>query len=275
MLNHKQLIVNILRQTHLLRFANYILFLRNVLKNREANRRFLIAHPGSKVPPIRLAYEAYNYTTWQGYLDLGTAHARLLHKLIDENISQAEVKVCEWGCGPARVIRHLVNLPGHGKVELFGTDYDEETIRWCRENIPDISFLKNGLTPPLPFSTDSLDVVYAISVLTHLSEEMQLAWVRELFRVLRPNGILIVTTNGNLVSNDKLLPHEKALYEDGKLVTRDKDKEGAKLFSAFHPPEYIKQVFFKDFDILIHIDDPRTYSLLQDVWVARKNCSSS
>ena len=57
-------------------------------------------------------------------------------------------------------------------------------------------------------------------------------------------------------------------------VTRSKNKEGAKLFSAFHPPEYIKHVLLADFEILLHIDDPRPYNLLQDIWVARKNPSS-
>lgn len=274
MLNGKQLIARVLRQSRLLRFANYILFQRMVLKTRKANSSFLTAHPDFKVPPLRLAYEAYNHTYWQGYFDMGIAHAKLILKLINENVEQTEVRVCEWGCGPARVIRHLTNLPCNSMLELVGTDYDQKTIRWCRENIPDISFLKNSLVPPLPFNANSFEVVYAISVLTHLSEKMHLDWVKELFRVLRPKGILIVTTNGELATNGKLLPHEKALYERGKLVTRSKDKEGAKLFSAFHPPEYIKHVLLADFEILLHIDDPRPYNLLQDVWVARKNPSS-
>lgn len=274
MSNNKQIIVNVLRQTHLLRFANYILFLRMALKTRKANSRFLTVHPDFKVPPLRLAYEAYNHTYWHAYFDMGIAHAKLILKLINENVAQAEVRVCEWGCGPARIIRHLANLSSRSKLNLFGTDYDEETIRWCKNNIPNVSFFKNDSVPPLPFATNSLDVVYAISVFTHLSEIMHRDWVRELFRILRPNGILIITTNGNLASNGKLLLHEKELYEQGKLVTRGKDKEGAKLFSAFHPPEYIKRVLLSDFEILEHIDDPRPYNLLQDVWVARKNPSS-
>lgn len=91
MLDNKQIIANVLRQTHLLRFANFILFLKMVLKTRKANSRFLTVHPNFKVPPLRLAYEAYNYTYWQNYFDLGIAHAKLILKLIDENTLCANI----------------------------------------------------------------------------------------------------------------------------------------------------------------------------------------
>jgi SAM-dependent methyltransferase len=52
------------------------------------------------------------------------------------------------------------------------------------------------MNPPLPFEDASFDLVYSISVFTHLDEEMQDAWLNELKRVLRPGGILIITVHG-------------------------------------------------------------------------------
>ena len=81
-------------------------------------------------------------------------------------------------------MRHLVDeLPGS---EIAGTDYNPDTIAWCRANIAGIRFELNGLAPPLAFDDAQFDFVYGISVLTHLSEAMQFAWFDELHRVTKP-----------------------------------------------------------------------------------------
>jgi SAM-dependent methyltransferase len=42
--------------------------------------------------------------------------------------------------------------------------------------------------------TSTFDIVYAYSVFSHLNESVHLAWVQDLTRVLRPGGLLVVTT---------------------------------------------------------------------------------
>jgi hypothetical protein len=40
------------------------------------------------------------------------------------------------------------------------------------------------------------DCIYAISVFTHLSAELQDLWMKELRRIVRPGGHLLITTHG-------------------------------------------------------------------------------
>jgi ubiquinone/menaquinone biosynthesis C-methylase UbiE len=260
----------LLRKAHLLQLADKLMFVINVFKNKKLNQQFIAEHHDFIPPPAHLAYDAYNHTNMQEYYEMGLRHAGLISELIQEYIPRKEIKICEWGCGPARVIRHLAKIDGFEKIELFGTDYNGKTINWCIKNIENVRFSKNNLEPPLPHEPEMFDCVYAISVFTHLSEKMHYAWIEELFRILKPNGILIFTTHGDICAR-RLLAAQKAEYDAGNLVIKDLIQEGKKLFLAYHPPHFIKTKLLKNYLILKHISNTLQYQLEQEVWVARKN----
>jgi SAM-dependent methyltransferase len=89
--------------------------------------------------------------------------------------------ILEFGCGTGRVLRHFRNTSG---LRLAGTDANPKPIEWDRENLPNIEFYHNGLTPPLTFGDESFDLIYALSVFTHIPLELQRSWLDELRRVL-------------------------------------------------------------------------------------------
>lgn len=265
----KQVVSYYLRKFRLLQLADFLMFLRNVLKNRKSNRTFLKEHPGFIPPPAYLAFDAYNHTNWQAYYETGKVHAKLISDLIKEHITGNEIRICEWGCGPARVIRHLDRIEGFEKIERYGTDYNARSIKWCREHIKNVRFMVNNLDPTLPLEPGQFDCVYAISIFTHLSEEMHYAWIEELFRIMKPGGTLIFTTHGD-VSAARLLPEEREKYNSGQLVTKSSTKEGKKLFAAYHPPEWIRKRLLRNYDIVKHISDASGYQLGQEVWCVKK-----
>jgi SAM-dependent methyltransferase len=264
-----QIVANYLRTLHLLQSADYVMFAIDVLKNRKANKLFLAGHTDFIPPLAHLAYDAYNHTNWQLYYDMGLSHARLISDLTREHVSGDGIRICEWGCGPARIIRHLGEIPGFTRVELSGTDYNEETIAWCKKNIADVHFAKTGLEPPLPFETGALDCVYAISVFTHLSERMHYAWIEELFRIIRQDGILIFTTHGDTCAR-RLLPADRKKYDSGSLVIKSQVEEGKKHYVAYHPPQFIKNKLLQNHVVIRHISVPSEYDMEQEVWVVRK-----
>ena len=181
----------------------------------------------------------------------------------------SNLRLAEWGCGPARLIRHLTQIDGIGRIELHGYDYNSATIDWCKKNLEEISFHTCNLEPPLSAGSDYFDCVYALSVFTHLSEKMHYEWMDELFRVLRPGGVLIFTTHGNN-SAHRLLPDDRKTYEAGGLVVKGGVSEGKKHFLAYHPPAHIRNKLLKGKKILGHLESPDEYRLGQDVWIVRK-----
>lgn len=260
----------LLRKLRLLQFIDSIKLQIRIVQNRKKNKRFLSDYADFSVPPYHLAYDAYNHVNWQTYFDSGKEHARFIASMVNEYVPHdGTVKtICEWGCGPGRVIRHLHSYLNYNTVELYGTDYNEETVHWCQNNIQHINFAHNGLEPPLPFDEHHFDCIYAISVFTHLSERMHYAWIRELFRILKPTGIIILTTHGdNFVKF--LSVQDKKQYDVGELIVSDGIKEGKKWFHAVHSPIFMKNGLLKDYAIVRHITDQNVTGFEQDVWVVR------
>ncbi len=153
---------------------------------------------------------------------------------------------------------------------LYGADYNRRTIAWCRRNIAGVEFIDNDLSPPLPLPPEQMDCVYALSVFTHLSEAMHDAWRGELARVLRPGGVLILTTHGDCFRDRNLSATEQRDYDAGRLVVRGAVREGKKFYAAFHSPQFVRNRLLAGFDLLAHVPCPRDWALEQDVWVARK-----
>lgn len=102
--------------------------------------------------------------------------------------------VLDWGCGSCRVLRHVA---ARHRVDLNGVDIDADNIEWCKTAFPACSFRATNLDPPLPFATESIDLVYGISVFTHLREQDQFKWLEELRRITRPGGVLLFSLHGD------------------------------------------------------------------------------
>ena len=100
----------------------------------------------------------------------------------------------DFGCGSGRVLRHFAELSKD--VELWGCDIDRPSIEWLQEHLsPPLHVLTNDKRPPLDLPSEHFDLIYAISVFTHLTEEWS-SWLLELRRLLKPGGLLVATFLG-------------------------------------------------------------------------------
>jgi SAM-dependent methyltransferase len=84
-----------------------------------------------------------------------------------------------------------------------------ESLDWCRTNLPEVEYHHHGPLPPIAsLPAAGFDIIYAHSVFTHIPLERQVAWLRELERLLRPGGWLAATFLGS-AQQDALLNAEQ------------------------------------------------------------------
>ena len=102
-------------------------------------------------------------------------------------------RVLDFGCGCGRTLQSFPRVPGQA---VHGCDVNEPAVRWAGKHLPWARFEHTGFQPPLPYPDDHFDLVFAISVFTHLSEESQDAWLAELARVTRPGGVALLSILG-------------------------------------------------------------------------------
>jgi hypothetical protein len=104
-------------------------------------------------------------------------------------------------------------------------------------------------------------MLYAISVLTHLDESMQIRWLEDWRRIVRPGGVALVTYHGeDFVENT--LSGSSEYYKN--ILDQQKEKQGFAFIddkawsgifpefyqTAYHHTRYIKEVWSKYFDII-------------------------
>lgn len=265
---NKSSISSLLRSLRVLQPLDRLNYLRDWYRNRSNNQAFKREHPGVALPPDYLMYESFGLN-YHKYFVESKESAQWILDLAKDHIPLQGIHVLDWGCGPGRVIRQMKELLDRSS-SLYGTDYNKDSIAWCSANLPGIDFNLNGLEAKLPYASNTFDLIYGISIFTHLSEEKHQEWYAELHRVVKPGGIMILTTQGDHFLA-KLNPEEKAQYTSGQLVVRGKVKEGHRTYSAFQPPSYMRELFAHA-TIEKHLVRPVQpgRALPQDVWIVRK-----
>jgi SAM-dependent methyltransferase len=148
-------------------------------------------------------------------------------------------RVLDLGCGCGRVLRQWRSLPD--RVELHGVDTQEILVKEASRTVPRARVAVNALEPPLPYPDQSFDLVYCLSVFTHLDEPVSLRWRDEIRRILKPGGFWIVTTQGN-VYRPKLSRAERQVFDGGGVVCQRDAFRGLNLCQTFHPESYVRRV---------------------------------
>lgn len=107
---------------------------------------------------------------------------------------QTGMNLLDCGCGPGTITLGFAALIAPGTVT--GTDIGSSQISIAHENalkqgISNVDFLEGNIYE-LPFEDNSFDAAFSHAVLEHLQEPTKA--LLELFRVLKPGGVLGVRT---------------------------------------------------------------------------------
>ena len=177
----------------------------------------------------------------------------------------AASKILDLGCGCGRVVRHVRAMT---EAELVGMDYNARLIAWCHAYLPG-GFVRNGLQPPMPARDGEFDIVYLMSVFTHLGIKSQRAWLAELNRVTRPGGVVLLTFHDEDHSTLPLDPVIRETLAASGYYVANAQGEGSNFTATFQTRAFTQQLLSETFDVLEVIPSHET-QLMQALAVLRR-----
>lgn len=108
-------------------------------------------------------------------------------------------KVLDAACGEG----YGSNILSEAADIVVGMDIDAETVRLANEKYGSTKLTyKVGNAEKLPFENESFDVIVSFETIEHISEIAQENFLSEIRRVLRPDGLLIMSTPNKAIYTD-------------------------------------------------------------------------
>lgn len=209
------------------------------LEHRIARRPGERVNDGRPMPPSDLIVAVSGAADERWFSERGRADAATFMQIaqrhgLDET---AALTVLDWGCGCGRIARWLaadvIRCGGH----FHGTDLNPSLIRWCAENLPGV-YTKNGLRPPVPLEDSYFDLVYAHSVLTHLTEAVAVAWLEECARIMKPGALALLTFHDEAFAEHWGPPEVGPALSTRPYLVWNNALEGSNYLSAWTTRDY-------------------------------------
>lgn len=107
----------------------------------------------------------------------------------EKGTPKGKLKILDAGCGTGLLARKLARF---GQVE--GMDFSEEALKLAKKRGVGV---KKGSIDRLPYNKQVFDVVVCADVINHIWVKDEQKALHELYRVLKPGGILILRVSAN------------------------------------------------------------------------------
>jgi SAM-dependent methyltransferase len=208
-----------------------------------------VGSDGLPLPPPLLMVRVVGHTDTERFQNYGRVCAEAIREAVDsqgDEFARLE-SILDFGCGCGRVARHMRGLTD---AKVSGCDLQPAAIEWCRGNLPFMDARVNRLAPPLPFGDRRFEMIYALSVFTHLSEPLQLDWMAEFGRVAAPGANLMFTVKGENHAERELDGQDLAAFRADHFVAKDLGSEGGNLCAAYSSLEWVAENLLTGFDLL-------------------------
>jgi len=150
--------------------------------------------------PSTLYTEEYFLNACEGYEEFVESQGDRLSRRLSEAFAYAEVKpgmqVLDVGCGRGEILRHVTKLG----ARAYGVDYAEVAVHLSREATQNESApigVYRTDAKRLPYPSGTFDRILMFDVVEHLYPWELNAALNDIYRVLKPDGIIVVHTAPN------------------------------------------------------------------------------
>jgi SAM-dependent methyltransferase len=103
-----------------------------------------------------------------------------------------DLTVLDFGCGCGRIALPMFFEQG---MLTHACDIDASATAYLAGQLPSVDVRATPFKPPLPYDDNTFDVVYSVSIWTHLTAADQIEWLKEMRRIIKPGGYLMATTS--------------------------------------------------------------------------------
>lgn len=146
------------------------------------------------------AYKQYYFSYHSG---------KSILQFVKKYVSFSNKGILDFGCGPGYLIDYLLKEPCK---MVCGLDFSEESIAKVNEKFKYEKRFGGAVSTdnlPSPFPDSSKDVIICVEVVEHLNDVELTSVLKDIYRVLKPAGYVIVTT-----ANKEDLEAEKTICPD-------------------------------------------------------------
>lgn len=134
--------------------------------------------------------------------------------------------ILDFGCGHGCVARMLKAFyPGS---QIVGMDVNPGWLNWCRDVLKIETALSAKTILALSLDEERYDLIWAGSVFSHISEKTAIHLLKEFKKALRPKGIAVFSTAGQVMRNG---------YGPGKIAHLD-ESDILQMMAAFDDGGY-------------------------------------
>lgn len=171
---------------------------------------------------------------YQEYFDGSMSHTKI--KLLNMLSVEDGINCLEVGVGRGEFLRQCAMIG----AKVTGIDYSRDAIDIARATLCDFPEANIQISDArhLPFESDSFERVFAGDVIEHLSFEDGTLMLKEMYRVLKPGGFMLVHTSPNTLFIKIVYPLAKCILRFISRETINTLDNHLKVGSEFHVHEY-------------------------------------
>jgi ubiquinone/menaquinone biosynthesis C-methylase UbiE len=160
-------------------------------------------------------------------------------------------KLLDLGAGQGQDLRYFAKLG----YDVVSTDISDSALKISKDNADkeglSIKFIEVDIANKLPFEDNSFDIVYSHLALHYFTDEKTREIFQEIFRVLKPQGILASLFN--------TIEDSETIDPNYKLVEKDYYKSPEGLLKRYFSVDYLKDVAGELFTPVILDNSGETY----------------